>query len=226
MTDVFREVDEALKQDRVVGFWKENGTFIIGCAVAIVLATAVSSAYRTWDSYSNKADTSVVLGALEAEDVPEQLEAVSGELRAGHRGVAMLLAAGSYIEEGRPQEALEAFAKIADDSRMPDDLREYGLLMKARLMQENEINETSPVSSENVISLLKPLTDDSEGAWHWHALIQTALAYAHLDRDYTRAAELAGRVAESDLAPATVRSRAMALQSVYAVKSKTSTGEQ
>jgi hypothetical protein len=221
MSDIFREVDEALKQDKALDFWKENGPFIIGCAVIVILTTAAVNGYRAWDQYHDKADTGEILLALEGQsEAPAKLEAISGEVRPGHRGIALLMAAGGHLEEGNTSEALRLYAQAAADKSIPDDLRGYAILMQARLYIDGE-NLEEKKSAEEILAMLKPLTGDPSGAWHWHALLQQALVYAHMNEDYEAAATSAGKVAASTEAPATLRSRAAALESVYSVRLKT-----
>jgi hypothetical protein len=40
MADIFREIDEDVRRDRAIDFWKRHGNLIIGLALLAVLATA------------------------------------------------------------------------------------------------------------------------------------------------------------------------------------------
>src|SRR3712207_2673943 len=48
MTDLFREVDEALREDRAKAIWTRYGRLIVGLAALLVLGTAT---YVYWQNY-------------------------------------------------------------------------------------------------------------------------------------------------------------------------------
>ena len=48
MADIFQEIEEDLKRERVEVLWEKYGNWVIGAAVAIVLATA---GIKGWGSY-------------------------------------------------------------------------------------------------------------------------------------------------------------------------------
>ena len=39
--EIFREVDDDLRQDQYFKLWKQYGRFLVGAAVGVVVATAV-----------------------------------------------------------------------------------------------------------------------------------------------------------------------------------------
>ncbi|MCD8562794.1 MAG: hypothetical protein LRY54_01755 [Alphaproteobacteria bacterium] len=48
MTDLLQEVDDMMRQEKLAKLWREHGNFIIGVILAIILATALVSAYKSW----------------------------------------------------------------------------------------------------------------------------------------------------------------------------------
>ena len=48
MGDIFREVDEELKQDRYEKLWRQYGKYVIAGAVLIVAAVA---GWKAWESH-------------------------------------------------------------------------------------------------------------------------------------------------------------------------------
>jgi hypothetical protein len=46
MSDIFQEVDEIMKQERMEKFWKQNGAWIIAFIVLTILGTAAISGYQ------------------------------------------------------------------------------------------------------------------------------------------------------------------------------------
>lgn len=83
--DIFREVDEAIRQDRLKSLWDRYGLYVLAGAVLIVAGVA---GYRGWEYWQAK----------QAAD-------------SGERFVAAL----ELNEDGKTQEALQAYRKIAED---------------------------------------------------------------------------------------------------------------
>ncbi|NLH80721.1 MAG: tetratricopeptide repeat protein, partial [Phyllobacteriaceae bacterium] len=52
MADIFNEIDEELRQEKLKKFWDRWGVAILAAAVAVVLAVA---GWRVWDHYRQKA---------------------------------------------------------------------------------------------------------------------------------------------------------------------------
>jgi hypothetical protein len=85
LADIFNEVDEAVRRERLEKIWRQYGTYIIALAVLIVAAVG------GWRGYD-------YLQRQKAQEAGAQFEA------------AMTLA-----EAGKHQEAADAFAKVAKD---------------------------------------------------------------------------------------------------------------
>lgn len=82
--DFFREVDEAVRQDRLKGLWDKYGIFVLGAAVLIVGGVA---GYRGWEYWQAK--------------------------QAAESG-ARFVAALQLTEDGKPEEALKAYKEVAE----------------------------------------------------------------------------------------------------------------
>jgi hypothetical protein len=85
VSDIFNEVDEEVRREKLKAFWDRHANLIIGVALLIVLGVGAWRGYEYWDS---------------------QKAAESG---------AQFEAAVSLVEGGKTQEAQAAFAKIAKD---------------------------------------------------------------------------------------------------------------
>ncbi|MEK9645475.1 MAG: tetratricopeptide repeat protein, partial [Alphaproteobacteria bacterium] len=86
MGDIFREVDEELRQDRVEKLWKQYGKFVIAAAVLIVLGAA------GWKFFLNQErDARIAEGAKFAD-------------------------AAALLESGKTAEAATAFATLAGET--------------------------------------------------------------------------------------------------------------
>jgi hypothetical protein len=85
VSDIFNEVDEEVRREKLKAFWDRHANLIIGVALLVVLGVGAWRGYEYWDS---------------------QKAAESG---------AQFEAAISLVEGGKTQEAQAAFAKIAKD---------------------------------------------------------------------------------------------------------------
>ena len=62
MSDIFREVDEDIRSDKLTEFWSKYSIAVLGLAVAIVIATAIF----TWLNHQKLAQAETAGAAYEA----------------------------------------------------------------------------------------------------------------------------------------------------------------
>ncbi|MEZ5919380.1 MAG: hypothetical protein R3D66_05595 [Alphaproteobacteria bacterium] len=118
MADIFAEVDEAMRQERVEKFWKENGSLILTFVLLTILATAGFSGYRTWDAKIRATQTDALIGLLDDPAFPEKaLEEGTLDLRPNLEGLALLNAAGTLAEQGKTEDALAAFSRASENGK-------------------------------------------------------------------------------------------------------------
>ncbi len=219
MADVFAEVDEALKQERLEKLWADHGKWFIAAIVAIILGTAANSAYRSWNESAQIKQTSVLLEALESEDMPAALTQAGENVRPGLRGIALLTAAGALISEEKPGEALALYEKAANDSAIPAELRDLAILMSVRLGTAQEgAQENKKEKQAEFLSKLQSVSSNTKSPWRFHAHLESAVILAHFSQDYKAAqAQLDIILAEQQL-PETLSNKASALQHIYALR--------
>ncbi|HMN85610.1 MAG TPA: tetratricopeptide repeat protein [Bauldia sp.] len=119
MSDIFREVDEDLRREQYKKLWDRFGSYVIGLAILIVVATA---GYRGWEYWQNqKAETSgdAFVAALRLADEgkhPEALAALDALVADGNGGypaLAAFRAAGEKQAAGDATGAVAAYEAIA-----------------------------------------------------------------------------------------------------------------
>jgi len=109
--EFIREVDEELRRERLWRLWQRFGPYVIGVAVAVVLATAAKVGWERWRDkrLQEQADAFAQAQALQAAD-PAQAAAKFRELAesadAGFASLARLMAAAALMEAGRRDEAV------------------------------------------------------------------------------------------------------------------------
>ena len=60
MSDIFEEVEEKLREDKLQVWWNKYGMVAIGAAVGVVLFVGLFSAFTSWRSGENADRKSVV----------------------------------------------------------------------------------------------------------------------------------------------------------------------
>ncbi len=215
MADVFAEVDEALRQERLEKFWAQHGTLVLAFIIATIVGTAIVSGYRTWNERVETKQTGLLLEALEAGDIAAGLEQASAEMRPGLRGIALLSAGGTLLTEGNNEAALALFEKAAQDTAIPAELRDLATLMRTRLIaQEEGVGE----KREALLSDLKTIWSNEKSPWRFHARLEAAVIEAHFAQDYTKALEHLNLILTEQNLPDSLKAKAVALKHVYTLK--------
>ncbi len=210
MSDILREIDEAMRQERMEKFWKENGNTLVVFVVATILMTAVISGYRSWDRSERATGTDRALALMEDKTFPENIKEAKLDMRGGLRGIVLINGAQDFLNGGKPDEALALYTKAAEDKNIPGEMRGLAVLMQARLAKDVG-------ADEKLMKNLAGIAGDNGNPWQQHARIEAA-SYAAANNDYKTARKyLAGVMDEKDL-PDTLYKKANALDHVYALK--------
>lgn len=159
MSEIFREVDEALREDRAKLLWRRYGRAFVAAAIAVVLATA---AYIFWQRYqvSRMQERSVALA--------EALVLAQGDLRSGAAALdasaalggrqatlAAMIEAGLRARIGETSVAADLYRQVAGDADSAEPWRDLALLQAIGL--EADSGDPQALAAE-----LEPLlADDS-----------------------------------------------------------------
>lgn len=207
MSELFREVDEALREDRAKILWQRYGNIGIAVVAAVLLATA---GYVFWQDYADKRDqelTGMLLTALEQSDTDPTgaMDALAalGEDQSGRQGVlARLHEAALRLEAGDTDGAVDIYRMVADDSGVPDAWRDLALLMA--VLHSLDSGDPDALATD-----LRPLTDE-DSPWRYSARELSGLLALRLG-DVEEARQIFELLAADPFAPAGVRNRALEL---------------
>lgn len=200
---VFREVEQAMAEDRQSELFRKNGPLLIGFGAAIVLSVA---GWQIWQAQKNAraaetaADFALAVETLstQPEDGRAALEQIGREGPAGYAALARMRLAGSLASSGEREAALRVFREVYGDSRAPRRLRELARLRAASLSLEDGRSEA--------LGDLGGLAD-SDSIFRHYALELSALAALDA-KDYATAQGMFERAAADPDAPEPVRLRA------------------
>lgn len=137
MGDIFREIDEELKQERYEKLWRRYGKYAIGAAVAVVVAIA---GYQIWQKQTRErreaegARFAAAVSAL-AESKSKDAEAIFGSLaseaKSGYGALARLREAGIKAKAGDRAGAVGVYDALAADDGADKPLRDLATLLSA-----------------------------------------------------------------------------------------------
>lgn len=206
--DVFlREVDDALRQDQLLGFAKRYGRPI---GVAVTAGLLGLAGYLYWGHSTNQAAGErgerymLALDRLGADAAANNaaladLAPLTREGSAGSKAATAMMSAAIMQEQGQRDAAAKGFAAVAADSSVPQPYRDLAVLRE--VMARFDV-----MAPQQVIDRLKPLAVPGN-PWFGSAGEMLGLAYLKQGKPQL-AGPLFAAIAKDKGAPDTVRSRA------------------
>jgi hypothetical protein len=208
LTDIFREVDEEVRKDRLSALWKKYGAWILSGCLLLVAATAGFTYWRNYQRLQLAAQADRFLAAMELAQQGKAAEAaatfaeIGREGSAGYSALARLQEAAARTRLGSREAALASYDQLAADGGAPALLRNAARLGAAML-----VLETAPAA--DLERRLAPLLA-AGNPWHHSAReLQALLANREGQTSAARAAFSA--LAQDATAPAGVQARARQL---------------
>lgn len=186
MSDIFREVDEEVRQDRALAFWNRYQLWFLIAAAVIVIATAGWRFHQSRQQAFAEETGARYLAAVQASregksaDAIGFLEGVVQNGTPGYRQLAALRLADEYgATDGK--RAIEAYDKIAGDASFDPLLRDAARLRAAVLVLntgevKDGINRLTPLAGANgtfrstareLLATAAISADDYETAGRW-----------------------------------------------------------
>lgn len=156
MVDIFDEVNDEIRQEKLAQFWKENGRFIILCAIAVVLAVGGKSWWAHYQQDRDISRTSQLVSALNQDD-PALLDRFAAESGGDHQLIARLLAAGLTAENAtsadETRQAVDTWRNIAADRGQPRAYRDLAMLLAI-----GQAADLDDADLDRLLTDLEPLT--------------------------------------------------------------------
>lgn len=206
MADLFREVDEDLRRDKLQQLWRRYGGYLIACAAAIVLGTA---GYVGWQKYAESqrlrhgAAYVAAMEQLEREDAAAS-DALA-ELGAGGTGYAVLARlqeASHKAKVGDAEGALAIYDAISTEEGLPSQYRD----MASVLYVLHSIDTGDPAALDD---RLAPLTE-ADHPWR-HIALELSGLLAKRVGDVAKAREIFRGLVDDPATPSALRQRAAEL---------------
>lgn len=172
MSDIFHEVEEEVRRERLDKIWKEYGDYIVAAACLVVIAAA---GFQLWRVYEQRESAKASEAFTQAENLYESGQTdlaaqsfahIAATAPGGYAAVARLQEADAMMASGKNADAIALYKRIATgDNQLLGEV--------ARLHQAWAIVDTAP--RNEVQTVLAPLTDPSSA---WHNTAREILAYS------------------------------------------------
>lgn len=221
--DIFREVDEELRRDKLEKLWRSHGWIVVVVVVAIIAGTAGWVAWQRWQESRRIALTTELVTTLERADaaigsgagdaaakdaakaVADALAAFAAKAGSGQSTIARFHEAGLRARQGDREAAIRLYDALAAGDGLPmyrDLATVLGVL--------HRMDGGDPAQLQG---RLAPLTVDGN-PWRFTARELTALLSVQ-GGDRARARDLFQKLADDPAAPSGVRGRAAELAALY-----------
>lgn len=207
MGDIFREVDDELKQERMERLWKQYGKYAIAAAVLVVVGVG---AWKFWDSqrtaqlhaeglkFSNAA---ALLEQGKPADAAEQFAEIGAGTSSGYGVLARFNEAAILAQGGNAAAAIDVYDKIAADDGTPASLKNM-----ATVLGGLQALGVASINSEAIEGKLQPLT--VAGSGYRHIALEILALSAQGAGDIEKAKTNYKAIVDDVEAPAGIRSRA------------------
>ena len=216
MSDIFREVEEEVRQERLQKWWKKYGDYVIAGVSVVVIGVA---GWKLWQHYqqeqqlkaSSQYQSALQLTATGQSDLAAQAyQQIAKSAPGGYAAVARMAQADSLLAQGKTAEAVAIYTEM-----MKDDRQGLGEVARVRAAWA----QADTLSTAELRTLLAPV-DNDKSAWRYMA--REILAYrAFRDGKTAEAQKGFEALAKADDAPSSIRQRAAAMATLI----RTSGGE-
>ena len=203
--NLFREVDEELRKDKLQDLWKRYGAVVIAGCVALVLGTAGSVFWRNYQADQRSAESAQFAAAIALAERGDNAGAINafaalaGDASTGYALIARFHEAAARAETGDSQGAVAVYDGIVADGGADQIYRDLAALMAAMQL-------ANVASAADIEARLQALLAD-DNAWRFSARELIATVAVREGRTAAAVADFRTLTEAAD-APPGVRARA------------------
>ena len=214
---LLREVDEELRQDQLLAFWKRYGTYAVGIAVALVLGVAGHQYWRAHQRDLSQTEASRFAELLDLEAQGKNAEAAQGfasflsNSKTGYATLGKLRRAEELGATGDKAAAVQAYEDIAADKAVDGIYRDLAILKLSWLT----------VDTGNVDELERRVSHLAADGQPWrHSAREILALVAQRKGQIGHMREIYQQLADDASAPRSLRGRAAELLAALSGKDK------
>ena len=178
MANIFREVDEDIRNERYKKLWRRYRWWLIGLVAAMIVAVAAYEIIRERNSNKMEEASRKFAFALSEWEENRSNSAVNNFLDLaestdlGYAGLSLLRAADIHIKKSNISEAVVIYDKLAADRRIDILYRELAMLLAAQhlidIARPDEVLERLSLLV-NGVGPWRPLANELSGLAHIRA---------------------------------------------------------
>ena len=216
MADIFHEVDEEVRRERLQQLWDRYSIYVIALAVLIVAAIGAWRGYEYWEAKKAATAGAAFESALSLSEAGKHAEAeaafakVAAEAPAGYRTLARLRAAAELAQTKRA-DAVKAYDELAADTSLGATLQDLAAVRAGMLMVDS-----APLS--DMRRRLDPVAEP--GHTFRHSARELLALSAWRNHDFTAARRYIDMIASDGETPPGTRARADVLSALIAADGK------
>jgi len=210
VTEIFSEIDDELRRERLRKIWERYSAAIVGAAVLVVLAVGAWQGYEWWSAkQADEAGSAFEQAAqLATEGKHAEAEAAFTKLAAtapaGYRTLARLRAAAEAAARD-PKAGVPLYDAIAADGSVDAASRDLARIRAASLLVDQ-------ASYADMLTRLEAATDAT--ATYHHTARELLALSAWRTNDIAAARKWLDMIAADDTTPPSLRQRAEAIQAL------------
>ena len=216
MADIFHEVDEEVRRERLQKLLDRYGIYAIALAVLIVAGIGAWRGYEYWEAKKAAAAGAAFESALSLSEEGKHAEAeaafakVAAEAPAGY-GILARLRAAAELAQAKPADAVKAYDELAADNSLGATLQDLAAVRAGMLMVDS-----APLS--DMRRRLDPVSEP--GRAFRHSARELLALSAWRNHDFTAARRYLDMIATDAESPPGTRARAEVLSALIAADGK------
>jgi len=209
--NLFKEIDEELRQEKMTVLWKKYGNYVIGAAVLLVGSVAAFQGWQAWDTSRRGEDSAQFASALKAvtqqrsDEASQTFAKLAKDGSKGYATLSRLNQAGLQAQGGDKAGAAAAYLSIANDESVDIIFRDLALLLST-------LHDLDKADPDELAQRVQKLSGASNPWRHSAKEIEALLAQRKGNR--TQAGKLFQELADDVTAPAGIRARAVEMSAI------------
>lgn len=213
MGDIFREIDEELRQEKAHQLWRKYGRYVIGSAIGVVLIVAGYTGWQQYQASQRTADglkfatAKDLLGSGKGKEAAAAFAALAKGSSTAYGSLALFHQAALRAKDGDRPGAIALYERLHNDSALDRPLRDLALILAALQSLGGPAKDATAIVAR-IEKLAAP-----GGPWRFSALEIVAL-HAHRTGDLAKARASYQAIADDVKAPQNIRTRASQMLAV------------
>ena len=216
MDDLFKEVDEELREERLAKIWKRIGPYVIGILAGVVIITSAVIGYKEYDKTQRQnwgvqfSEAMNLAGEGNLDESIDLFEVLTEKTNPGYKTLSLFQAASLYAKNGDKERALEIYSSL-EKRALDKNFLDLATLMIIYLEFDAADSKTLEERIERLAS--------KENPWYYNALELRGFLFAK-QKNREKQIEIFNTLAEDHAAPEGVRTRANDMLAILGEKNQ------